>query len=136
MKQNSHSNFMLNEIRKFIDYLDSLSDENKILLASGDISINYSISKKCKKGKSLGWSLDDAEIESIIMKLKAFDNREEAESYLKNMQMSKESYKALVKILDLPYNKKDNLTQMRAKIIEGTVGYRLRSEAIHSEPLF
>lgn len=136
MKQNSLSNNMLYEIRKFIDYLDSLSDENKNLLESGDITIDFSLSKNSKRAKYTARSFGDSKIESIVERLKAFDSREEADEYLENMQLSKDSYKELVKALDLPHNKKDNIAQMRAKIIEGTIGYRLRSEAIHSEPLF
>lgn len=136
MKRENVSNSMLNEVRKFLDYLDSLSHENKKALASGEKTVFFSLSRTNNKEKTVAGNLEDAEKERIIIQLKMFDNREDANSYLENMQLSKDYYKELIKALDLPYNKKDNIAQMRAKIIEGTVGYRLRSEAIHSEPLF
>lgn len=136
MKQDTISDSMLNEVRKFLNFLDSLSDEDKKNLVNGERIVLFSISKSSNIEKTKARNLEDSEIELIILHLKEFDNREEADSYLGNKQLSRDNYKVLIKALDLPYNKKDNITQMRAKIIEGTVGFRLRSEAIHSEPLF
>ena len=124
-------NIYLFEIERFISYLDKLSD-NDYKLNNGIAKIQYNLVDE-KKGNDK--ELKDAKIsnidpDEIINALEKLSNRESGEEYIKNKLITRLDYEAVVKKLDIPYNKKDNINKLRDKIIEGTIGFRLRSQAI------
>ena len=80
--------------------------------------------------------MERGETENIINRLKSYNTREEGESYLLSLDLKRKDLEAVAKALDLPYSKKDTIVKIREKIIEGTIGYRLSSNAILSDPLF
>ena len=125
-------NIYLFEIEKFISYLDKLSDNELYKLNNGIATIQYNLVDE-KKGNDK--ELKDAKIsnidpDEIINALEKLSTRESGEEYLKNKLITRLDYEAVVKKLDIPYNKKDNINKLRDKIIEGTIGFRLRSQAI------
>lgn len=67
--------------------------------------------------------------ESISL-LNSMQTREEAYSYISSSDLKKADLEAICKLLDLPFTKKENIKALQEKIIEGTVGYKLRSQAI------
>ena len=62
--------------------------------------------------------------------LNSMQSREEAYSYISSSDLKKADLEAICKQLDLPFTKKENIKALQEKIIEGTVGYKLRSQAI------
>lgn len=125
-------NVYLSEIERFISYLDKLSDAEISKLNDGIAKIQYNIvyvkkekSENCQSAKIL--NIDPVE---IINALENLSTRESGEEYLKDKLITRLDYEAVVKKLDIPYNKKDNINKLKDKIIEGTIGFRLRSQAI------
>lgn len=125
-------NVYLSEIERFISYLDKLSDAEISKLNDGIAKIQYNIvyvkkekSENCQSTKIL--NIDPVE---IINALENLSTRESGEEYLKDKLITRLDYEAVVKKLDIPYNKKDNINKLKDKIIEGTIGFRLRSQAI------
>lgn len=57
-------------------------------------------------------------------------SREEASSYFSTNDLKRADLETICKQLDLPFTKKENMKILQEKIIEGTVGYKLRSQAI------
>ena len=109
-----------------------MSDNDIYKLNNGIAKIQYNLVDE-KKGNDK--ELKDAKIsnidpDEIINALEKLSNRESGEEYLKNKLITRLDYEAVVKKLDIPYNKKDNINKLRDKIIEGTIGFRLRSQAI------
>lgn len=124
---------LLKEVSKFITFLDKLSDEEKLALKDGELKIMYSTSKGVNIS---GKKEDNIDVDSIIERLKTLTTREETYGYLNMLALKRENLEKIIRKLDLPYNKKDRIDKMKEKIVEGIVGYRLRSEAIQSNPLF
>jgi hypothetical protein len=56
--------------------------------------------------------------------------REEGYAYLKDLSLGGEQLRRVALALDLPVNRSDNMERLRDRIIEGLIGYRLRSAAI------
>jgi len=62
--------------------------------------------------------------------LSAMKTREEGYAYLKDLSLGGEQLRRVALALDLPVNRSDNMERLRDRIIEGLIGYRLRSAAI------
>ena len=66
----------------------------------------------------------------IVTQLNLIHSREEANSYFLSKGFKRSELEAICKQLDLPFTQKENMKILQEKIIEGTVGYKLRSQAI------
>ena len=69
-------------------------------------------------------------IEEIIKELTASATRQDAQDYLDSKYSSKKSLELIARRLDIPIIRQDKVEFLRDKIIEATVGARLRSQAI------
>lgn len=70
------------------------------------------------------------DLSSIVKKLTDFGSREEACDFLKSSYPTKKPLEQIARHLDIPIIKQDKIEALREKIIEGTTGARIRSEAI------
>ena len=70
-------------------------------------------------------STDLKDTEEQLVKI---DSREQAEELLKNFK--KADLQRIAKDLDIPIQKNEDISRLREKIIESTVGFKLRSQAI------
>lgn len=50
--------------------------------------------------------------------------------YLESLNPRKVQYEKILKELDSSFDKKDNIARLISKIIDATIGFRLRSQAI------
>lgn len=130
-------------LRQFTRFVDGLTENDAIGLTSGKkcLSIELVDAKQPSNSKSLSIELVDVkqpsnpkspsidlkEIENTLTKIYS---RDEAEELLKDFK--KASLKALAKKLDIPVQSNDNMSRLKEKIIESTVGFKLRSQAIQS----
>lgn len=124
---------LLKEVAKFINFLDKLSEEEKLALKVGELKIKYSTIRDANASEK---KVDCLDIGMIVEKLKSLNTREETNEYLNLLALKRDSLERIIRELDLPYNKKDRIDKMKEKIVEGIVGFRLRSEAIQSNSLF
>ncbi|WP_159052645.1 hypothetical protein [Streptomyces bungoensis] len=69
-------------------------------------------------------------VEEIKAALTGMDSREAGYSYLGELGLNKEELRRLASNLDLPMPRSDTADRVKDRIIEATIGYRLRSEAI------
>lgn len=106
--------------------LESLTEEqcNNILSGKGkiiyeDISKNSTISKR-----------ENFNFKSYIEKIESFDNREEAYNFIQELSLKKADMVEIAKQLKIHLNKSDKKDVIIKKIIETTVGTKLRNEAI------
>ena len=67
---------------------------------------------------------------NIVAHLKQFNSREEGYDYLRSLHLNTNGYQQLLRLMDMPYTSRDNTQIMQAKLIEGAIGYRLRTQAI------
>ena len=63
-----------------------------------------------------------------------FETREQLEAHLEEAYPSKHEIAAVARVLKAPVTKADNYESLLNKIVDATVGYRLRSETIRGRP--
>lgn len=124
-------NILLSQISKFVEYLDSLTPEDLKKLEEGECCIDFSLRFKAQAQKLSGKHNEaDMDVKEIIERLNHCQSRQEGEAFLNSLDLRNDSLGAIIKQMDLPYSKKDSKSKMFEKIIEGTIGFRLRSSAI------
>lgn len=74
----------------------------------------------------------DNGFDTITLALHSFKSREEAYGYLENLKLKKDELIRVGELISANVNKKDNKARILEKIVESTVGARLRTEAIKS----
>jgi hypothetical protein len=70
------------------------------------------------------------EIRTALDRLYSIQSREEGEKLLEERFSSRAALEALARYADLPVQSRDTVQSLRNRIIESTIGYRLRSRAI------
>ncbi|MFD4697601.1 hypothetical protein [Streptomyces niveus] len=110
-------------------FLQSLSPEQIEDLAAGRyrISLVRTQAPREAKGSRSGPSVD---LEQLRIDLSSAESREAGEEHLKNKRLSRADLQALARVLDIPVRKGDNMDAIRESVVEATIGYRLRSDAI------
>lgn len=67
---------------------------------------------------------------SLIDKIMAFSTRQEAQRFLDEHYFTRKALEIIARHLDIPIVKQDKVEILRDKVIEATVGARIRSQAI------
>lgn len=124
----------MSEIRKEIisvlkitsKILESLTENqcNNILSGKGKI-VYEDISKYNNKLKA-----ENTNLELYISKIQNFDSREEAFNFIQELNLKKVELVEMAKRLKIHLNKSDKKDIIVKKIIESTVGTKLRNDAI------
>ena len=123
------NNFYISEMEHFLAFLNRLPQSaiTEIELGTKRIEINVvpaTIVKDVHKKDEDIIALD------IVTQLNLIHSRKEANSYFLSKGFKRSELEAICKQLDLPFTQKENMKILQEKIIEGTVGYKLRSQAI------
>jgi hypothetical protein len=116
-------------IREFLKYLESLSPDAISSLVQGDRKISFSLSGDSPP-KTKPTVLDDASLSKLQQQLRDSKSREDAHSLIAGL--TKASLTVLAKRLDTPTQKADTIDRLREKIVEATIGFKMRSEAIQT----
>lgn len=117
---------LLNIIGKFISKLskqevnDLIQERSQLVLAS----------KKKTRKSTPKQQLTDQETKEILNRLNEAATREEGRQILEKDCKFKSDLEILARSADLPVQKRDTVSILRDRIIEATIGYRLRSRAI------
>lgn len=123
------NNFYISEMEHFLAFLNRLPQSaiTEIELGTKRIEINVVpatiVTDVHKKDQ-------DIIVLDIVTQLNLIHSREEANSYFLSKGFKRSELEAICKQLDLPFTQKENMKILQEKIIEGTVGYKLRSQAI------
>lgn len=76
---------------------------------------------------------DEMDWFKIADRLKAFGSRDAGEHFIDELALTRMDLERLARAMDLPVAKNDNLTRLREKIIESSIGSRLASLAIRGD---
>lgn len=128
-----NSTELLNIIyEKVADYVEALSIDDLKKLADDQYNIEVRAIKKRSRidqnDENLNFSIADT-----IAKLNNFPTREAAHEFLMNHHAKRKSLAAISKSLDIPVTKKDTIEILVFKIVDFTIGSRLRSDAIQGK---
>lgn len=125
--------FLIQEIEKYIAFLKKLSEDDINALLEKKKEIVFEI--KGKQGGSKGKEdlISDREINVIVTRLGSIENREDGFNYINSLKLTRIDLERILKLLDLPFAKKDSISKLNEKIFEGTIGFKLRSQAIQNK---
>lgn len=125
----SRTNFYVSEMEHFLAFLSKLPQAMVKEIENGEKQIEINIISSSKEPNE-PMSENSIVVSEAITFLNSMQSREEASSYFSTNDLKRADLEAICKQLDLPFTKKENMKTLQEKIIEGTVGYKLRSQAI------
>lgn len=112
--------------------VETLSEEDKAALISGEASLRVSVESKTRPRRS-PQPTDDTDIIALRTRLDSCQSRDDAERIIEEMSFSKAALRQITKAFELPYTKDDSVSRLVERIVESTVGFRLRSQAIQGK---
>lgn len=115
--------------RRLADAIERLSEDNFSKLSDESFNIEVRLTRKRSKGESPP-PTHDANLANVIEQLTTFPNREEAQQFLNSNFSTRKAIESIARRLDIPISKQDKVETLRDKVIEATVGARVRSQAI------
>jgi hypothetical protein len=115
--------------RRLTEALDSLSEEELKKLADPQFSVEIrAIRRRSKDEPSLLPA--DTTAKEAIDQLSLLPSRQDAHAFLDSKFSSKKGLEFIARSLDIPIIRQDKVEDLRDKIVEATVGARIRSQAI------
>jgi len=84
---------------------------------------------------SINFDLFENQNEKLSELLRKTSTREEGFKILDDFCNTREALQNLASYIDVPNNKKDTKLILRGRIVERTIGFRLRSQAIQGKPI-
>lgn len=125
---------LIHEIEKYLTFLKKMSQEDFNSILKKEKEIIFEIKNKQGFIKSKESLVSDGEIENIIVKLGSLEARDVGLKYLEELDLGRADIELILRKLDMPFLKKDSILKLNDKIIEGTIGFKLRSQAIQNKP--
>ena len=121
MKQN----IFIALLKQFTRFVGNLTEEEISDLETGEKILILELVENNKRRKKTNDSLEFKELADQMMQL---DSRDQVESLLAGFKKAK--LLELLKFLDIPVQGRENISMLKEKVVESTIGYRLRSQAI------
>lgn len=115
--------------RRVSEALAALSADDLVKLTDSQYSVEIKAVRRRVKDDSES-ALTDTDVEEAIRRLSVLASRQEAQVLLDSMYESRKQLEIVARRLDIPIAKQDKVDALRDKIIEATVGARMRSQAI------
>lgn len=119
-------------LRQVSNFLKRLTREEIEGLSSGQLRLAC-VSPRQKRQSSNIIAVDTVDPEQLRSILSSMDSRDSGYEYLENLGLNKDKLRRLALGLDLPAPHSDTVDKIKDRIIEATIGYRIRSEAIRGE---
>lgn len=125
----STSSFLLaSALRRLAATLERMPDEELARLNEPGTEIEIKILRRRLRDELIPESAPD--LADIVAKLTGAASRSDASKFLEDSFGTKKALERIARHLDVLVSKQDKAETLREKIIEATVGARLRSEAI------
>ena len=125
----SHPAFLAaTALKRVAAALERLSIDEVSRLSDPNCEIEIKVIRRRAKEEPLPEALQN--INELVAKLTAFPSRADASQFMEANFETRKTLDQIARHLDVPVLKQDKLEVLREKVIEATVGARLRSEAI------
>ncbi len=115
--------------RRISEAVDSLSAEELKRLSDPQYSVEVRVTRRRTKDDSSFLPVDFS-AEDAIAQVTALPSRQDAQVLLDAKFPSKKALEIIARKLDIPIIRQDKVEDLRDKIVEATVGARIRSQAI------
>ncbi len=119
-------------MEEILGELNRLSDSDICKLEDGDYSISLKIIKN-KAQRESNSEITDSQKDEILKEIQRCKTRDEGYEILSKYLTSKKEFESFARFLDISVLKQDKVDEIKAKIIESTVGAILRSNAIQGK---
>jgi hypothetical protein len=128
MKPEPSKNHIAVLFRQFAKAVETLTDGQIEDVCSEKASLQLIVRPKQKRASQDELSPDAVEL--IVVTLKESQTREEADQQLKAHGLSKNALQRILKVLDVTFQREDGIDRLEEKIVDATIGFKLRSKAI------
>lgn len=120
---------LANILRRLADYVDNHPDEDLAPLFKQAATLRQSTErvKKSPPQKQL------PDLQAIASELQTLQTRDSGDALLRERVPNRSGLEAIARFLQLPVQRDDSVDRLRAKIVENTIGSRLRSDAIQGK---
>lgn len=115
--------------RRLTEALNSLSEDELKKLSDPQFAVEIKVVRRRSKDEQ-GPLVSDISAEEAIKKLVVQVSRQDAQALLEEQYSSKKALELIARKLDIPITRQDKVDDLRDKIVEATVGARIRSQAI------
>ena len=129
-KQSSAKQQIVSLLRDLASQIQSMDDSEVESVLSGKYRLEISPPGKNSKRQRTSIRCSDEEIMRLRDELRNTDTRERAREILDKVLHTKAELMRFARALDIPAPRSASSEQLRDRLIEGTVGFRLRSAAI------
>lgn len=118
--------------QRILEALAQLSEDDINKLLDGGYSIKLRLVRvRSKEEPSL--IPTELDVPAIVAKLTEFPSRNDAQRFLDEQFGSRKLLEPIARSLDIPIMTQDKIDVLRDRIIEATVGARMRSQAIQGD---
>lgn len=125
----SHKPQFPNAFRRLVDAIERLGEDDVSKLSDDSYTIEIRLTRKRNKEDAIA-PTQEIDLANVIDKLSSFPSREDAQQFLDGGFSTRKSVESIARKLDIPISKQDKVETLRDKVIEATVGARVRSQAI------
>ncbi|GEO41483.1 hypothetical protein SAE02_56310 [Skermanella aerolata] len=138
IEQNKATAILLRQLASLVEAM-TISDIEAVVNNNAKLSLNIRKSKKERildkgqVGEFLNTKEPKLDIELIRMKLDQIDTRDNAANFLLDVAGKKHDLVLIAREMSIPVQSSDTIETIRNKIVDATVGYRLRSKAIRDK---
>ena len=118
-------------LRKVADAIKGLDSEEWHAVVDGDFKVEIAVQRgREERAGERTDSIASEELVEIVRALNEATTREAGLAVLEKRCPSKENLVQLSRHLDIPVQRRDASDKMRKRIVETTIGFRLRSRAV------
>ena len=121
---------LANILRRLADYVDRHPDHELAPIFEQAAALFRRPAPPKKNGIKGASNLSREDVARIATELRQLSSRPDGESFLIREVPFRRGLEALARFLQLPVQRDDSVERLRAKIVENTIGSRLRSNAI------
>lgn len=111
--------------------ITSLSDEELKKVSDGEYLISLAVKPRARSTRSE--DISETDKQNIVSDLGQAETREDGIQVLEDALKNRKELESLAKFLDVSVLKQDKVEYIREKIVEATIGARLRSQAIQGK---
>lgn len=116
-------------LRQAAKAVEALTEEEKASLLAGEASFRIAIESKTRPRRTQQ-STGEIDVVALRARLESSRSRDEAQRILEEMSLSKVALQKITKAFELNCMKDDSVSRLVERIVDATVGFRLRSQAI------
>jgi hypothetical protein len=128
---NTDSQSLSDVLRQLLKRVSALTDAELQDLLNGTATLEIRVKRRRGKGSAVKPRRSEMLPEDVVRRLRATRSRDAGMSFLEELNVAKVDLERIARCLDLPVQRSVTTERLKSNIVEATIGYRLRSEAIH-----